>query len=213
MFGDGLEKLRAVSRDHVDGAIRQIACVEDLIKISDDKRIRFRGNHDRSIAGGQNWQYQRQQTQERGIVWTNDSDSSDRLIQGDGDGSRWWVMHRAVELVGPRSIGENPLDAGFNFLGCLRFANDCCQTAGDFFLTQREILRHVIKNLRAVVGRGLGPTRRFARGFDSVTDILSIPERRFPKQFALLAAYFKAVAGIRSRLLATDVEFHGAVDR
>ena len=57
MFGDSLEELRAVPRDYVDSTVRQIAGVEDLVKISDDERIRFRRNYDCSIARGQNRQH------------------------------------------------------------------------------------------------------------------------------------------------------------
>ena len=121
-------------------------------------------------------------------------------------------MYRTFELIGPRRIGENSLDAGSHFPGCPRFAHDCRQAARDFFLTQRKVFRHVIKNLRAIVSGGLSPPRRFARGFDSVTNILSISERRLPQQFAALAAHLKAVARIGSCLLSPDVEFYCTVD-
>jgi len=41
VFREGLEQLRGVSRDDIDGATRQITCVEDLIEVSDDEWIRF----------------------------------------------------------------------------------------------------------------------------------------------------------------------------
>src|SRR3984885_15187501 len=54
VLGQRLEQLRGVTGDDIDGAIRQITCVEDLVEISNDERVRFRRNHDRSIARGQN---------------------------------------------------------------------------------------------------------------------------------------------------------------
>src|SRR2546427_5376969 len=60
--------------------------------------------------------------------------------------------------------------------------------------------------------RGLGPACRLARGFDCIADVFSIPEWRFAEQLAIPASYFYAVAGIRSHLLATDIEFHRSVN-
>src|SRR5262249_12278679 len=38
-------------------------------------------------------------------------------------------------------------------------------------------------------------------------------KRRFAQQLAIFAANFKAVAGVRARLLATDVQLHRTINR
>src|ERR1051326_5668900 len=48
--------------------------------------------------------------------------------------------------------------------------------------------------------------------FMGMADVLAISERRFAEYCAIAVAYVEAVAGIRTRLLAADVELHRAVD-
>src|SRR4029077_6546994 len=76
----------------------------------------------------------------------------------------------------------------------------------------RQVLRHVIKNLGAVMRRGPGPTRGFPRGFDRVANVLAVAQPYFADSLATVPSDFHAVAGIRSRLLAPDVKFYGAVN-
>ena len=100
-------------------------------------------------------------------------------------------------------------DLGFG----LGFANRLRQPARNLFSSLRQIFRHVVQNLRAVVGCALRPSRRFARSLHRVADVFAIPVWRFAKKLAVSPAHFNAVAGVGSRLLATNVKLHGAVDR
>ncbi len=58
----------------------------------------------------------------------------------------------------------------------------------------------------------LGPPSCLAGGFDSVANVFAIAERSFTQQSSIKAAHLHAVAGIGTRLLTADVEFHRAVD-
>src|SRR5260370_28142188 len=78
--------------------------------------------------------------------------------------------------------------------------------------TLRQVLRHVIKNLGAIMRRGPGPARGFPRGFDRVANVLAVAPPDFADELAALTSDFHAVAGIRARLFAPDIKFYGAVD-
>src|ERR1700732_3217032 len=82
----------------------------------------------------------------------------------------------------------------------------------DLPATLRQVLRHVIKNLGTVMRRGPGPVRGFTRGFDRVANVLGVAQPYFADSLAALTSHFHAVAGIRSRLFAPDIEFYGAVN-
>ena len=71
---------------------------------------------------------------------------------------------------------------GCDFLRRLRFSHCSRQPASDFVAALREILGHVVENLGASVGGGLGPARRFAGGFDGVANVFAIAQRRFAEQ-------------------------------
>ncbi len=57
------------------------------------------------------------------------------------------------------------------------------------------------------------PAFRFARPFDGVANVLAIAKRRFSEQPSVGSVHFDAIARIGPRLLAADVELHGAIDR
>src|SRR5260370_33016877 len=82
----------------------------------------------------------------------------------------------------------------------------------DLPATLRQVLRHVIKNLGAIMSRGPGPARGFPRGFDRVANGLAVAPPGFAAELAALTSAFHAVAGIRARLFAPDIKFYGAVD-
>ena len=58
----------------------------------------------------------------------------------------------------------------------------------------------------------LRPAGSFSRGFNCVANIFAIAKTHFAEQAAAFVANLHAVAGIRPRLLASDVKLHGAVD-
>src|SRR5260370_12795575 len=82
----------------------------------------------------------------------------------------------------------------------------------DLPATLRQVLRHVIKNLGAIMSRGPGPARGFPRGFDRVANVLAVAQPYFADELAALPSDSHAVAGIRARLFAPDIKFYGAVD-
>src|SRR2546422_10614522 len=81
-----------------------------------------------------------------------------------------------------------------------------------FVPTLGQVLRHVVKNLGAIVRRGLGPARGLASSFDCIPNVLTIAEWDFTEYLLIPAPYFHTVTGIRPRLLASDVELYGAIN-
>src|SRR5258708_30892148 len=63
-----------------------------------------------------------------------------------------------------------------------------------------------------MVCRGLAPTCRFPRGYAGGENVFAVVEGRCSEQPAVGAAHRHAVTRIGPRLLAADVEFHGAID-
>src|SRR5260370_5187972 len=122
-------------------------------------------------------------------------------------------MHRAIVLIGPGSIGKDPLDAEADFGFSLLLPDHGGQPAGDFFAPLRKIFRNIKEQLRPIVCRRFAPAFRFACPLDGITNVLAVAKRRFPKQTPVCAAHFDAVTRIRPRLLAADVELYGAIDR
>ena len=58
----------------------------------------------------------------------------------------------------------------------------CDSPARNLFSSLRQIFRHVIQNLRAVVGCALRPSRRLASSLYRVTNVLAIPVGRLAKK-------------------------------
>ena len=123
------------------------------------------------------------------------------------------VVHRALILVGPGRVRKNALDALADFGGCLLLPYDYGQSPGDLFTALGQIFRDVVKYLGAVMGRCFRPPFRFARRFNGIANVFAISKRRFAEQASIRAAHFDAVARIRARLLAADVQLHRAVNR
>src|SRR5207247_5779366 len=62
-------------------------------------------------------------------------------------------------------------------------------------------------------GCSFAPTRSFPRRLNCITNVFSVAQRHFAEQPSIPVAHFHAVAGIRARLLASDVELHRSVNR
>ena len=113
---------------------------------------------------------------------TDDADGSDGLVHGDRDIAERRIVHGAVELVGPRRVGKNALEAEIEFGGGLLVADDRGQTADDFVAPLGKILRAVVKNLRPIMRRCFRPGFGLARSLDRVANVFAIAERSFAQQ-------------------------------
>src|SRR5437773_5433116 len=213
VFGERLQKLALVTSNDIHCAAGQIAGVEKLIQIAGDQRIGFRRDRNRGIAHRDHRHYERQKSEQRCFIWTDDRDGPDRFVHCDGDIAERRVMHRALKLVSPGSVGKDALDSGVHFGRSLSLSNRRRESARDLITPLRKVLRHVIKNLCAIVGCPLTPTRSFTRRLNCITNVFSVAQRHFAEQPSIPVAHFHAVAGIRARLLASDVELHRSVNR
>src|SRR5882724_9666253 len=106
-------------------------------------------------------------------------------------------MNRAIELVGPRGVRKNALDAEADFVFRLFFPNDIGQSAGNFVAALRQVLRHIKEHLRTVVRGGLAPPFRLARRFDRIADLLAFAKRRLAEKAPPRRAYSPAVPKTR----------------
>ena len=188
------QQFRGASRHNVDHSTGQIAGFEDLVKIAGDERVRFRRHSHHRVSGRDQREHQREKSEQRKFRGANHADCAQRFIHRDRNVAKRRVVHRAIKLVRPSCVGEQPLDALVHFLGRLLFSNGCREPRGDFFAALRKILGDVIEHLRAVVRRGLAPGFRLARGFHGIANVLAVAERRFAQQLTFLAANFQAVA-------------------
>ena len=70
------------------------------------------------------------------LIRADDPDRAERLIHGQRDVAEGRVVHRPVELVRPRRIGKDALDAE-TYFGCsLSFSDHCGQAARNLFTAQ-----------------------------------------------------------------------------
>src|SRR6266481_5334526 len=213
VLGKRFHQFRHAAGDDVHHASRQIARLEHLIKVSRDKRIFLRGNGNDGVAHGDGGHDQGEESEQWRIHWANDTHRADGFFHRQRNIPEWRIVDRAIELVGPRGVRKNALDAEADFQFRLFLSDDIGQAAGNFFAALRQVFRNIKEHLGTVVRRGLAPSFRLARGFDGVADVLAIAKRRLAEQAAVRRAYFHAVSRIRSRLFAADVKFYGAIDR
>src|SRR6266404_8773788 len=82
----------------------------------------------------------------------------------------------------------------------------------NFIAPLGKILRAVVKNLGAIVRGSLRPRCRLPRRLDRVADVFAIAERSLTQQSSVGRTHFDVVAGVWTRLLATDVELDRAID-
>src|SRR5438445_361445 len=112
-----------------------------------------------------------------------------------------------------KDFASAALDSETHFSGSLSLSNRSRKATRDLLPALRKILRHVVHHLRAIVGCPLTPTRSFTRRLNCITNVFSVAQRHFAEQPSIPVAHFHAVAGIRARLLASDVELHRSVNR
>src|SRR5438132_4546368 len=213
VFGERLQKLRLVSGDDVHGSARQIAGIKKLVEIAGNQRISLGRNHDRGISHREHRHDERQKPEQRRTIRTNNRDSANRLVHSNRDIAEWRIVHCTIKLVRPSGVREDALNSEIHFGGSLSLSNRRRESARDLITPLRKVLRHVIKNLCAIVGCPLTPTRSFTRRLNCITNVFSVAQRHFAEQPSIPVAHFHAVAGIRARLLASDVELHRSVNR
>ncbi len=78
--------------------------------------------------------------------------------------------------------------------------------------TLSKILCAVVEHLGAGVRRRSRPRFSFASRFHRVADVFAIAEWSFAEQAAIRATHFHAVSGVRTSLLASDVELYSTID-
>ena len=122
-------------------------------------------------------------------------------------------MHRAVELVRPRRVGEDALDTAVRFPPLLASRRRPPRVAHDLVAALRKILRAIVKNLGAIVRRRFSPRLGLACRFHGVANIFAIAQRCLAQEPSLGRTHFHAVAGVRPRLLPADVKLHRAINR
>ena len=94
-------------------------------------------------------------------------------------------MHRSIELVGPRRIRKNSLDAQLDFGHRLFVAHRRTEALCNLLPPQRKIFGAVIKHLRAVMRRRLGPRPRFPRSLNRIANIFAVPQRSLAQQSSI----------------------------
>src|ERR1700677_250414 len=212
MLGKRLQKLRSISSDNIYCAARQIAGVEKLVKIARNQRVCLRRNGHRRVPNCKSRHHHRNKSKQRRFSRADDADRPNRLVHGDRNIAERRIMYRAVKLIGPSRVRENALDAELPLRRSLLFTDRVAKPMGNLLTTLRKIFRAIIKNLRAIVRRGLRPRAGLPRCFDSIANIFTISQRSFTEQSTIRRAHLHAIARVRARLLAPDVKLDGAVD-
>src|SRR5258708_32393897 len=117
-------------------------------------------------------------------------------------------MDGAIKLVGPRCVRKDALDPEIQ-LRCRLLRTDRGGESPDNFVTSlREILGAIVKNLRPIVSSDVCPAFCLACSLDSVANVFAVAQRGFAQQTSVSRTHFHAVTGIRTRLLAANVELH-----
>src|SRR5262249_38422063 len=124
-------------------------------------------------------------------------------------------MHRAVVLVGPGGVGEQPLDRRLDLpgrrLGAL--TGRSVQPPPELVGACAQVLGDIVENLGAIVRRLRGPAGARTRRLDGVADILAVAVANFADQVATRVVDRPAVARIGPGLLAADVVLGRTVQR
>src|SRR5712671_5140372 len=107
VLGQNLQQFAAVSRNYVHNAAWQVTRFKNLIQITHDKRISFRGNRNYAVAHCNGRHDQRQKSEQRNFGGADDPYGSDWLVHRQRDAAERWIMHRAIVFVRPGRIGKN----------------------------------------------------------------------------------------------------------
>src|SRR5471032_1690038 len=130
----------------------------------------------------------------------------------DGDAVRRRLVHLAVVFVGPRGVVEQTLNRCLHLFFRVLGTGHRGDAGGEFIGACRQVFGDVVQHLCAIVRRGLGPAAGFMRGFDGVADVLAAALAHFADEGAGRAVDRAAIAAVRARLFAADVQLGRAVD-
>ena len=164
--------------DHAGGHVRRL---EHAVEVGRRERIRLRRNRRRSCCRSRSPARRARSCRAAGASsGARDADHADRLVHRDRDAANRHAVHRAVVLVGPRGVGEQPRDRRVDFLlralrRRTRSSRRCAHANSS--RARREILGDVVEDLRAVVSRRARPPARRMRRFDGVANVLAIALR------------------------------------
>src|SRR5476649_2853686 len=124
-------------------------------------------------------------------------------------------MHRAIELVSPRTVGEQTRDRSFDFALGIRSGNagPRHELLREFIRTRRQVFSKVIQHLGAVMRAGLRPLFSAARSGDRVTDVLAIALAHFTDDRSGRRMHEPRVTAVRPNLLAADKQLRSTVKR
>jgi hypothetical protein len=124
-------------------------------------------------------------------------------------------MHRTIELVSPRTVGEQTRDRCFDFALGIASGNASPrrELLREFIRTRRQVFREVIQHLGAVMRAGLRPLFSTARSRYGITHILAIAFAHFSDDRPRRRMYEPRVTAIRPNLLAADKQLRSTVER
>src|SRR2546422_4975378 len=192
-------------RDHVDHPARDIGGLERRVELGRRERGRLGGHYNYRVAEGDRRCHQRYETEQRKIVRGGDTEHAHRLVHRERDAADRGVVHRAVPLVGPGRVREQPRDAGIHFF--------LSHASREFGGARREVFGDEVENLRTQMTAGAFPSFGGVRCLDRIAYVLAIALAHLAQDATVRSEDLARVALIRARLLAADEELVGAIYR
>jgi CheY-like chemotaxis protein len=94
----------------IDCTRGQVGRLQHAVEVRRRERIALRRHRDDAVPGGEQWRDQRHEPQQRIRIRAENPDDSDRLVHRQGHSAQRDIVHRAVVLVGPCRVREQPRD-------------------------------------------------------------------------------------------------------
>src|SRR5258708_38921365 len=102
-------------------------------------------------------------------------------------------MHSAIKLVGPGRISKDALDAGVHFPARLLLSDHSGKPVRDLVAALRQIFRHIIKDLSAIVSSRFWPCIGFACDFDSIAHMFPVTQLYLTQKLTIGSAPFISI--------------------
>src|SRR5689334_20359895 len=215
MLGEHLRQRRAYAGHDVHDASRNIRGFQHGVEVRRAQGVALGGNGDHGIAHRDGGRDERDKAEQRALVGADQAYDADWLVRRQRHAAHRRGMNRAVVLVGPGAVGEEPLDARLHLARRViaPAASHAEYALSELFGAGRKVLCKVVENLRAQVSGSAGPAAGRVRRLDGVADVLAVALADLAEVVAARAEDGSAVAAVGSRLLAADEELGRAVER
>ena len=177
MIGQYLAERVAFTRDDIHHPVREIRGLEHLVAVGSAEGRPLRRDRNHRVAHGYGGSNQRDKTQHRILVGAGHADHADGLIHRQHNAAQWWTMHHAFVFVRPGRITKEARDCGLYLANSVRIWTSALlhNPVREFLFTYRQVLRHIVQNLCAIMRGASRPATGSMGSFNRVADILPIP--------------------------------------